>query len=577
MVLKQGKDIRISIVAIFLWLIVLVIITRLFVLQILEHQYYTALAVDTHEIYQQLYPERGNIYIQDSRPGFKQEYPVAIQRPYYLVYAVPRDIPVDKKKAVVDSLSEIFNFSDEKKEQMLKDISKKDDPYEPIENKASEEAVKKLELAKLPGIKFISKNHRYYPENNLMSNLVGFLGSDVDGQLVGRYGIEGAWDQDLSGKSGYLTGKRGAAGSLISLAGKTLYESEDGVDLLLTIDRALQNKACQELKLGMDTYKAKSSALVLLEAKTGAVLAMCSYPGFNPNEYYDVKNIDAYNNTTIFTAYEPGSVFKPITMAMALDLNLVNPNTSFTDPGVRVIDNYRVYNAGKKQYGTVNMTNVLEQSINTGMIWVQEKIGKERFRKYVDLFGFGKKTGLRSDTEVAGDISSISKTADIYYANASFGQGFTSTPLQLAVAYTVFAGDGRLMKPYIIEEVRYPNGQVKKTEPQVVDTVISTRAQKLITGMLISVVEKGHGYAAQIGKYYIAGKTGTAQIASAEGGYSEASNHTFVGYFPADDAKFIMVVKYEVPQREWAESTAAPTFEKVAEFALKYYGIEGER
>lgn len=573
---QKNQDKQITVVAVFLWLIVLVIIARLFVLQVIDYKYYMALAVDTHEIYKQLFPKRGNIYIQDSRAGHSQEYLVAVGRPYYLVYAVPRDIPKDKLTTTTEFVAKLFNYSEDNKKLLAKNLSKADDPYEPIAEKVDTEIVEQIKSANLSGINYVSKNYRYYPENNLLANIVGFVGSDLNGNLIGRYGIEGAWDQELAGQSGWLSGKQGAAGGLISLAGKTLRESEDGADLILTIDRSLQNRSCESLTKGAVSYKAKSAALILLDAKTGAILSMCSYPNFNPNNYSEVDGVSAYNNTAIFTAYEPGSVFKPITMAMALDLDLVTPDTIFYDPGVRTISGYQIYNALKQQYGTITMTKVLEESVNTGMIWVQEKIGIQRFREYVDKFGFGKKTGIRLDTEVAGDLSSLSKSAAIYGANASFGQGFTATPLQLAAAYTALANNGKLMKPYIIKEVRYANGKVARSEPQLVGNIISSRAQKLVTGMLISVVEKGHASLTKMDNYYIAGKTGTAQIAG-PGGYTEASNHTFIGYFPANDPQFVLLVKYEAPQRLWAESTTVPTFKEVTEFALKYYGIKGTR
>lgn len=573
---RKNQDRQITVVAVFLWLMALAIIARLFILQVVDHEYYTALAVNTHEIYKQLFPQRGSIYIQDSRPGHSQEHLAVVGRPYYLVYAVPRDIPKDKLTTTTEFIAKLFNYSDNQKKILAKNLAKSSDPYEPIAEKVQSELVEQIKLAGLSGINYISKNYRYYPENNLLANVIGFVGSDISGNLVGRYGIEGAWDQELAGKSGWLAGKRGAAGSLISLAGKTLRQSEDGADLVLTIDRSLQYKSCESLNKGVMSYKAKSAALVLLDAKTGAILSMCSYPTFDPNNYSQASGISAYNNTAIFTAYEPGSVFKPITMAMGLDLDLVTPDTLFHDPGVRVISGYKVYNALKKQYGTITMTTVLEESVNTGMIWLQEKIDIERFRGYMDKFGFGKKIGIRLDTEVAGDISSLSQAVAIYGANASFGQGFTVTPLQLATAYTVLANNGKLMKPYIVKEVRYSDGRLIKTEPQVADNVISSRAQKLITGMLISVVEKGHAIGTKMSDYYIAGKTGTAQIAG-PGGYTDASNHTFVGYFPANNPQFILLVKYEAPQRLWAEATAVPTFKEIAEFALKYYGIKGER
>jgi len=575
--IKKKIDSQITVLAVFLWLILAIIIGRLFYLQIIRHSYYQAWATSTHEIYQQLFSKRGSVYLQDSRIGPKKEYSVAVQRPYYLVYAVPRDIDKNLVSSTTEYLSEIFNYDDDQKKELQKKLSKTNDPYEPIENKVLDDQVNLLKKANLVGIKYVSKDYRYYPENNLMGSILGFVGSDIDGQMTGRYGIEGRWNKELEGKSGFLSAQRSAAGSFISLAGKTVEIAENGVDLLLTIDRALQNNACDHLRNGVISYKAKTGSLVMLDAKTGAILAMCSYPDFDSNNYSKVADVDVYNNSNIFTAYEVGSVFKPITMAIGLDLDLITPTTLFNDPGMRLIDGHKIYNAQKKSYGMVSMTDVLEDSINTGVIWVQEKIGQERFKKYVEGFGYGKKTGIKTNNEVAGNISSLSKTAAVYAANASFGQGFTATPLQLATSYTALANGGKLMKPFIVEEVRYPNGKIDKTEAKVIGTVISSRAQKLITGMLISVVENGHGYAAQMKDLYVAGKTGTAQIASADGGYSEESNHTFVGYFPANNPRFVMVVKYEAPQRMWAESTAAPTFKKVADFAVKYYALKGDK
>ncbi|MFH1789678.1 MAG: penicillin-binding protein 2 [bacterium] len=574
---KSKQQVRISWIAVFLCIICMAIVYRLFVLQILTFDYYTALASNTHEIYKQLFPKRGNIYIQDSRSDFNNEYPVAVQRPYYLVYAVPLEIDSSEAASTTALLAGILNYDKEQADLLLDRLLKNNDPYEVVEKKVFDDVVEKINKLGLKGIYYISKDHRYYPENCLVSSLVGFVGSDTNGNLAGRYGIESAWEKELAGTSGFLIGTKGAQGSIISAASKTLQKSEDGPDLLLTIDRSIQYQACETLRNGFVEYKAKSASLIILDSQTGAILAMCSLPDYDPNNYSQEKNASVFNNNTV-EAYEPGSVFKPITMAIGLDLNLVNPDTLFTDPGVRIISGYKVHNAMEKKYGTVTMTQVLENSINTGVIWVQEKIGESRFKNYIERFGFGKKTGIKISGESAGNISSLSKNAPIYGANASFGQGFTVTPLQLATAYTALANNGKLMKPYVIEEIRYKNGKTEKIRPQVVETVISERTQKLITGMMISVVEKGNGYVAvKMDDYYIAGKTGTAQIASLQGGYSEESNHTFVGFFPAKQPRFVMVVKYEAPARQWAESTAAPTFKKVADFTLKYYGIAGDK
>lgn len=570
----KTEDKSLRVVSVIFLLFAAAVLVRLFVLQIIEYKYYSTLALNSHEIYKQLFPTRGSIYIQDTRNH--TEYPIAINRPYYLLYAVPRDIPVSDISSTTDFLSNLLQFSPEKKVDLHQKLSKSNDPYEPIAKKVPDDIKDQISSANIKGVNYSSQQFRYFPEQGLAANVIGFLGSDSNGFPVGRYGIEGYWEKELAGKSGFLAGERGALGSWISLAGRTVRQAQDGDNLLLTIDRTLEYKACERLRQGFEEYEAKSAALVIMEPSTGAILTMCSLPDFDPNNYGQVTDPAAYNNTTIFTPYEPGSVFKPITMAAALDMGLVSPGTTYVDTGERIIDGYRIHNALDKKYGLVTMTNVLENSINTGMIFVEEKLGRENFQNYVEKFGFGKRTGIELSTEVAGDISSFGKKAAIYHANGSFGQGFSATPLQLVTAYAALANNGKMPKPYIVSEVRHADGRVDKTEPRILDEVISPRADDLITGMLVSVVEKTYKNVVKLPGYYIAAKTGTAQIA--EGGkYIDATNHTFIGYFPANNPKFVMLVKYEAPDRLWAEQTAAPVFKDIAKFALDYYGIPAEK
>lgn len=575
MLVKKEADNSLRVISVFILLAALIIIVRLFILQVSEYKYYSALALNNHEIYQQLFPRRGNILLQDTRDKTK-EYPAAVNRQYYLLYAVPRDIPSDQISSTTDFLANLLNYSPEEKSNLLAKLSKSRDPYEPIAKKVSEELKNQIQSANLPGINTTGQEFRYYPEGNLAANVLGFTGQNENGDLAGYYGVEGFWDKSLAGKSGFLAGERGALGGLIHLADRTLKQAEDGTDLLLTIDRNLQYKACERLREGYEKYQAKSGALILMNPKTGAILAMCSLPDFDPNNYSDVEDVSVYNNTAVFTPYEPGSVFKPIIMSAALDLGLVSPFTTYTDTGERIINGHKIHNALNKSYGLATMTNVLESSINTGMIWVEEKIGRTKFKEYVDKFGFGKKTGIGLDTEAAGDISSLSKSAEIYDAVGSFGQGLTATPLQLVTAYAALANGGRMPKPYIVAEVRHPNGQLEKTEPQT-EVVISPNTDKLITAMLISVIEHGHSQAEKLPNYYIAGKTGTAQIASRGEYTADDTNHTFIGFFPATDPKLVLLVKYETPKANWAESTAAPVFKDVATFSLDYYGIPGDK
>ncbi|TAN32663.1 penicillin-binding protein 2 [Patescibacteria group bacterium] len=571
--LARKEDRSLKIISGLLVLAALLIVWKLFLLQILSNDFYAALAQNTHEIYRQLNPKRGNIYFSDARG--RAEYPAAISRLYYLVYGVPRDISRADVASTAVYLAGLLKFDPDEAKELEGKLKKADDPYEPIASKVEMDVVDKIKDANLKGINFAGREYRYYPEKNSAAHVLGFVGANDVGDLTGRYGLEGAWDSELAGRSGFLAGSAGALGGWIPLAGRTLRKAVNGTDFVLTVDRALQYRACDKLRAGLEEFKAKSAALVLMEAKSGAVLAMCSLPDFDPNDYGSVKDVSYFNNTAIFTAYEPGSVFKPVTMAIGLELGLVEPETVFTDPGERVINDFKIHNALNKKYGTVSMTKVLENSINTGMIWVEEKIGPLRFKEYVEKFGFGAKTGVNLDTESAGDISSFDKKAPIYNANASFGQGFTATPIQLAAAYAALA-TGRLPRPNVLKETRAENGKIDRPERESA-AVISARTQKLITAMLISVVENGSGYKkAKLNDYFAAGKTGTAQIAR-QGKYGEESNHTFAGYFPATDPRFVLVVKYEAPQRQWAESTAAPVFREVAKLTLEYFGIARDK
>jgi cell division protein FtsI/penicillin-binding protein 2 len=317
----------------------------------------------------------------------------------------------------------------------------------------------------------------------------------------------------------------------------------------------------------------------MMNPQTGAIVAMCSLPDFDPNNYSKVKSLEQFNNTAIFTAYEPGSVFKPFTMSAALDLGLVNPQTTFAaDPCKFDVGKglQPIRNAENKCYpGTLTMTNILEHSINTDMTWVVGKIGLEKFREYVQKYGFGEKTGIPLSTEVAGTMAGLNLKINMYYS--SFGQGLATTPLQLAVAYSAMANDGAMPKPYIIDEIHHPNGTIEKTQPKILEQVISTPAAKRITGMLVSVVENTYTKSVRIPEYYIAAKTGTAQVPQKGGYKSSAYNHTLAGYGPATNAKVVLIVKYEEPDRRYAESTAAPIFKDVMKFALDYYNVPSER
>lgn len=572
---REG-DRRIRMAAFVFSFIGVVVIVRLVMIMLVQHGFYTALAAGSQEIYAQLFPKRGEVFLQDSRT--KEEYPLAMNRDFFVLYVDTREFETDNDaEYVAEQLAAVLGYDDEEKLALYLKINKRDDPYEPVEQKIDEELKQVISEKSLKGVGFVRTAHRIYPEGTLAAQTIGFVGKDEDGKDVGRYGLEGYWQQELGGSGGFFAGAKSAGGGWIPLAGRNFRAAEDGADLLMTLDRTLQFVACDELQKSMEEYGAQSASLIIMDPRTGAIRAMCSLPAFDPNVYNKVESIEVFNNKSIFTPYEPGSIFKPIAMAAALEEELFTPDTYFYDSGsTDEVCDTPIKNAGGKIYEDQTMTGVLENSINTGMVEVAERLGKNRFRDYIESFGFGTKVGIALDSEVSGTIESLYRNkkdrVDCYTATASFGQGLTVTPLQMVTAFGAIANGGELLRPYVVEEVRYANGKVDVTSPTVIRQVLGRRAASLVGGMMVSVIDSGQAGSAGVPGYYIAGKTGTAQIAEA-GGYSEETNHSFIGYGPVDDPRFVMIVKFEKPERKYSASTAAPTFGKVAKFVLDYYQV----
>lgn len=548
--------------------------SRLFVLQVLTHDFYAALAENQHGIFEQLFPERGTIYMRDpSSPD--GVFPAAVNKSLTLVYADTREIANPADAAV--KLAPIMEMD---AAELLAKLSKPKDPYEPLKKKVPDEVVTRIKALELRGIGFAKEQFRFYPEKANVGHITGFLGSDDQGERIGRYGIEGYWNTELSGERGFLEAERDPLGRLIGSAGRNMRPARDGEELVLTIDRTIQFMACEKLRAAVAGHSADGGSVVIMNPKTGAILAMCNVPDFDPNDYSAVTSLRDFNNGSIFTPYEPGSVFKAITMAAAIDSGKVNPDTLYEDKGQEVIGPYTIKNSDGKANGIQSMTQVLEKSLNTGVIFAARKLGQKEFLRYVQQFGFGSPTGIELDTEVGGNIEALRKKGEIYLATGSFGQGLSVTPLQIISAYGALANGGKLMKPYIVDEVRKLDGSSNKTEPEVVRQVVSKRAAALVSGMLVRVVENGHGHRAGVDGYYVAGKTGTAQIPRKDGlGYEKnVTIGSFIGYAPVDDPAFVMLVKIERPRDvEWAESSAAPLFGDIAEFLLQYMEVPPDR
>ena len=460
-------------------------------------------------------------------------------------------------------------------EHVTQKLSKKGDAYEVLKHKVIDETANAVRALGLKGIHFAPEDRRYYPESGLGGHIFGFVGLEGD-QRRGQYGLEGYFDELLRGKEGSLKLETDAIGTLIPVGENRVTEAVDGSDLILTIDRTVQLMVCDKLKKWVVQHGADGGSLIIQDPSSGAIRAMCATPDFNPAKYGE-SNIRAFNNPTIFSPYEPGSVFKAFTMAIGLELEKVTPSTTYTDTGSVEIGSYTIRNSDGKAHGVQTMMDVLDESLNTGTIFVARKVGVEQFRKYMKAFGFGSITGIDLDTETSGDVSSLDqKKSDIYVATGSFGQGITVTPLQLITAYSALANGGKLMKPYIVDTIVKPDRSVIRTAPKVIRQVISARTSDLIGGMLVNVVRKGHGKRAGVPGYFVAGKTGTAQVPRKDGrGYDRnATIGSFAGYAPVERPAFVMLVRIDNPRDvQWAESSAAPLFGELAHFLLQYYEV----
>jgi cell division protein FtsI/penicillin-binding protein 2 len=614
--LRSGKKPfdRVSLIIAFFIIFFGAIIFRLIKLQIFDGSYYYALAYDQHEIFQQLYPTRGTIYFQERGIDGKMKItPAATNIELNLVYVEPKKIT--DPEAVLNALFETLDFTDditnykkdvtvpmsleltaeelqqekqrlEKlafkeaeesfKEKLLQKLNKQDDPYEPIKHRVSDEQLEKLKNYNLEGVAWVVELARFYPENSVGSQLLGFVGHSSENNLLkGYYGVEGTFDKILAGEPGFLRSELDLSGRWIAVAGKEFKKAVDGSSVVLTIDKVIEYYACEQLFFGVKNFAADSGSLIIMDPKTGAIIAMCSYPDFDPNNYNRVENISVFNNPVLLNSYEPGSVFKPVTMAAALDTGKITPFTTYEDKGEETIADYTIKNSDGLAHGTKNMTEVLELSLNTGTIFAARQVGMEKFKQYVKNFGFGQVTNIDLQPEAAGNIKTLDTNQEIYLATASFGQGISVTPMQLVKAYAAIANEGKLVEPHVIDRVIKTDGTQEVVQSKIVGQVISPKTAKILGSMMVSVVQSGHGMKAQIPNYLVAGKTGTAQVPDFQkGGYSDQVIHTFVGFAPYDDPRFVMLVKLDnVKNAPFAESTATPMFSKIGRFLLDYYGV----
>ena len=541
--IKYNPENRILVLIFVFVLLGLLIWGRFFYLTVIRHDYYLAKAKNISDNSGAI--PRGSIFLTDKD---NVPYAVALNKEFPLVYAVPVKVkdPANLAKKLVPIL--------ELDEQLLfQKLSKPNDPYEILKKKVSDDTVNAIKALEEPALGIDDETLRYYPEGLYLSQVIGFLGFNKDGQ-VGQYGLEEYYNEDLSG--------------LISSA-----------DLVLTIDSAIQAQAGTLLAAAVKKWQANSGSIVVMNPKSGDILAMASSPDFDANNYFVVLDKNIFVNPVTLKRYEPGSVFKPITMAIGIETNAVTPETEYYNTGSIKINDKTISNSLPNEVlGWQTMTTVLEQSLNTGAIFVEQKVPKDIFLKYLKDFGINSKTGIDVN-EVSGDLSGLSSMRDVNFATASFGQGVALTPIELLQALSVIANGGKLVRPHLVVKIVSRNGETYETKNDSPAQIISSETSIKLINMLVKAVENGSGRRAQVKGYTIAGKTGTAQVPDLKnGGYLDEYIHTFVGFAPAYDPKFIALIKLDNPKGvRFAESTTVPVFHDLAQFIFSYLAIPPDK
>ncbi|MDQ2886150.1 MAG: penicillin-binding protein 2 [Chloroflexota bacterium] len=551
----------------------LILLGRLYYWQVIRSSYLSQLANDEHIQSQVVNAPRGYIYdIQ----GHVLATNVVRDDVYIAPIQFATDYTGDNAQAELALLcSKLHRVLPQLSEDTLKGLFNSHQASVRIAGPIEPTQSQQLRALQLPDTFLEPRTLRVYPDGDLASQVLGYVQEDQGGV----YGIEQKYNTLLAGKSGSLTAETDLMGNPLTVGVSSQQQAISGANLTLTIDSNIQYLVQSELTAAVKNLKAQSGTVVILNARTGAVVAMAGAPSFDPNNYgaaSDQKGClgteDVYFNPALFCAYEPGSTMKSVTMAAALDQGLITPNTSFYDPGyLNFTDGTpTVTNWANQGYGTETMTQVLEHSANVGAAYVAHNIlGPGRFYPYLQRFGFGKSTGLE-DPETAGtyrDPSSADWTpSDL--TRQSFGQSILVTPLQMAMVYQTIANDGVMMQPYLVASVNN-NGHITTTQPQVKRRVISASAAELLKGMLVNAAN--FNKQATFPGYSVAVKTGTA---TTQGISDDQTVASMAGFLPASNPQYVVLVKLDRPQATIFGGTAAgPLWKTIAQQLMWHYNV----
>ncbi|MDO8573318.1 MAG: penicillin-binding protein 2 [Candidatus Daviesbacteria bacterium] len=557
---------RIFLIKAFFIFFLSAIIIRLFYWQVIKAEYLQSQAEKQYFRDVEIEAVRGSILFSDGSV-------LASSNPSFDLYGLPKEIDPDQKIKVSYTLAKILLEKPEDIDALAGELVNKleqDLYWVPLKKKISIDQKKEIEKLNIEGIGFNQASSRFYPEGSSSAHLLGFVNSDGKG----NFGLEGAYDGELRGIAGTVRSEKDAMGLPIMIGNFFTNEARDGKDLVLNIDRTAQFIVENSLKKGMEKFGAKSGSVIVMDPKTGGILALVAYPAYDQLKYFDYPK-EFYRDPVVADQYEPGSTFKVLVMSAALNEDAVSPDTKCDAcSGPVSLGGFVIRTWNNKYQPGITMKEVIIHSDNTGMVFMAKKLGLDKFYSYIQSFGFGGPADIDLQDESSPEIRPKVEWREIDMATASFGQGIAVTPIQMVRAVSAIANGGNLMEPHIVAKIKDENGRVFEIKPKVIRKVIKDTTAAEVKEMMVAAVEEGEAKYLKLAGFKIAGKTGTAQIPVAGHYDKDKTIASFVGFAPADNPKFVMLVRYDEPSSSiFGAETAAPTFFEIARQLLLYYKI----
>lgn len=551
---------------------------RLFYWQILQSDQLQAKAEGQHFTGSKIPATRGNIYFSDGSL-------LASSQPVFSLFANPNVLKSDQKSQLATALAKIFAGLDNPDPDQAK--AREREIKADLQAKLSQNLFwvllrKNLNLElkdqiqknfNMDGLGYEAGSSRFYPEGSSSAHLLGFVGSDAKGEDTGYFGLEGYYDGELRGIPGFLKNEKDALGLPILMGNFFGTKSSNGKNLGLNIDRTVQYAVEQNLRAGIEKYGAKGASAVVMDPKTGAILALAAYPNYDPAGFGDYPR-EYYRNQVVADQYEPGSTFKVLVMAAAINEDVVKSDTKCDIcAGPIQLGGFSIKTWNNQYRPDITMKDVIIHSDNTGMVFTGRKLGLDKFYSYLENFGLGNLTNIDLQDESSPDLRSKDSWREIDLATASFGQGIAVTPIQMVRAVSVIANGGYLMQPEVVREIKGDNSTFT-IKPKIIRQVIKKETADVIKDMMVAAVDEGEARAFKPKGFKIAGKTGTAQIPVAGHYDPNKTIASFVGFAPVDDPKFVMLVRYDQPSASiFGSETAAPTFFAIAKQLFPYFKI----